>query len=206
MTASVPCLRCTQPRYCSESCRSQSWSTYHQYECSGLHLLHSVGIAHLGLRIVLVASLPLLQSFKQDPNYEKAKEYKKVYNLEAHLDDLEAEDLFQYAVTAVLLGLYLEQRTKFFNASNSNNCDKINQNLENLSLKSDVEVEEAKNSQFLHICCLLLRHITQLGKFSTILIKYTNTITDVAFVFNFYKKNSMECSSPSIRFPEENNL
>ena len=31
-------------------------------------------------------------------------EYYKVYSLESHLDDLDPEDLFQYTVTAVLLG------------------------------------------------------------------------------------------------------
>ena len=54
-------------------------------------------------------------------------DYQRVYDLEHHVDDLEPEDLFQYIVTAVLLGLYLEQRTKFFT-----NCDTAD--LENLSL------------------------------------------------------------------------
>ena len=53
--------------------------------------------------------------------------YQRVYDLEHHVDDLEPEDLFQYIVTAVLLGLYLEQRTKFFTT-----CDTTD--LENLSL------------------------------------------------------------------------
>ena len=72
LTTSVPCLKCTQPRYCSESCRSLSWSTYHQYECSGLDLLHSVGIAHLGLRVVLVTGLSHLLKFRQGPNQKTA--------------------------------------------------------------------------------------------------------------------------------------
>ena len=54
-------------------------------------------------------------------------DYQRVYDLEHHVDDLEPEDLFQYIVTAVLLGLYLEQRTKFFTT-----CDTTD--LENLSL------------------------------------------------------------------------
>lgn len=37
-----------------------------------------------------------------------------MYNLVSHLDDLEEEDLFQYAATAALLTTYLERRTTFF--------------------------------------------------------------------------------------------
>ena len=65
---------------------------------------------------------------------------------------MEAEDLFQYTVTSVLLGLYLQQRTKFFEAKGQNE-----NLLQNLKLNDD----EA-NDQFQYICGLLLRHITQL--------------------------------------------
>ena len=116
LSAPVPCLKCTQPRYCSEECRSNAWSRYHQYECTGLDLLHSVGIAHLALRIVLMAGLSRLLKFR--PQIEKQEsfndDYSRVFSLESHLDDLEPDDLFQYTVTAVLLGMYLDQRTKFF--------------------------------------------------------------------------------------------
>ena len=63
--------------------------------------------------------------------------YQCVYDLVNHVDDLEAEDLFQYIVTAVLLGLYLEQRTKFFTT-----CDISD--LENLSLTPNLD--RANNS------------------------------------------------------------
>jgi len=182
LTAPVSCIKCTQPRYCSESCRSQSWSTYHQHECSGLDLLHSVGIAHLAMRIVLVTGLPRLLRFRQvsqkstktEVESEKQDEtpdpYQRVYDLEHHVDDLEPEDLFQYIVTAVLLGSYLEQRTKFF----ATTCDTASSNLENLSLTPNKvdrlpnisagqsKSKEVDESIFQFICCLLLRHITQL--------------------------------------------
>ena len=44
-----------QARYCSDDCRARSWHRYHKHECHNLDLLHSVGIAHLALRTVLVA-------------------------------------------------------------------------------------------------------------------------------------------------------
>ena len=119
----MPCLKCTQPRYCSDTCRSLSWASYHQHECSGLHLLHSVGVAHLGLRVLLVTGLPRLLKFRSsiNSNSPASEQYRRVYDLATHIDDLEAEDLFQYAVTSVLLGLYLQQRTKFFNDTKGQN-------------------------------------------------------------------------------------
>ncbi len=54
-SAFVPCLECTQPRYCSERCRADSWDGYHRHECGALDLLDSAGVAHLALRAVLVA-------------------------------------------------------------------------------------------------------------------------------------------------------
>ena len=58
-------------------------------------------------------------------------------------------------MTAVLLGLYLEQRTKFF----SDHLD-----VENLSLNSTTPKAPSSKQDdvFQFICCLLLRHITQL--------------------------------------------
>ena len=148
----MPCLKCTQPRYCSDTCRSQSWISYHQHECSGLDLLHSVGVAHLGLRIVLVTGFAKLLKFRSSKSEAAASaDYRRVYDLLTHIDSLDAEDLFQYTVTSVLLGLYLQQRTKFL-------CDNA-AILENLKLH---DVDEANESFFQFICGLLLRHITQL--------------------------------------------
>ena len=65
-TAPIPCLRCTQPRYCSEACRQASWDVYHRYECTGLDLLHSVGIAHLALRTLLVSRLSGLMAYRSE--------------------------------------------------------------------------------------------------------------------------------------------
>merc|ERR1719278_206461 len=64
LIAPIPCLRCTQPRYCSDSCRQESWETYHQYECTCLDLLHSVGIAHLSVRTVIVTGVENLIPYR----------------------------------------------------------------------------------------------------------------------------------------------
>ena len=47
-------------------------------------------------------------------NQERGDPYIRVLNLVTHIDNLEAEDLFQYVVTAALLTTYLERRTNFF--------------------------------------------------------------------------------------------
>ena len=99
LIAPIPCLKCTQPRYCSDSvsisiimldndigtfkldpriqrsaqkvtniiilqCRQESWKIYHQYECTCLDLLHSVGIAHLSVRTVIVTGVENLISYR----------------------------------------------------------------------------------------------------------------------------------------------
>ena len=110
------CWECTLALYCSEACRQESWDQYHQWEChGGLELLHSIGIAHLGLRVVLKAgSLHTLRDFVmklqesgsqlQDTYGDKQYNYKAVYQLVSHLEDMKREDLFQYTMVQLLEG------------------------------------------------------------------------------------------------------
>ncbi|XP_040571561.1 SET and MYND domain-containing protein 4 [Lepeophtheirus salmonis] len=173
--APIPCLKCTQPRFCSEKCRSIAWDVYHQFECTGLDLAHSVGIAHLALRIILNAGFPLIKSLMKDIHKvwkykgslnfeeidfvdndicnEKKNSYIKVFNLMDHVDDLSPEDLFQYTVTAILLTTYLQKRTKFFKQAPSS----LESNMENLGLNESDDPE-----MFLFIAGLMLKHICQL--------------------------------------------
>lgn len=48
------CDHCCDAVFCNEECKEvgRSW---HQYECGILHILSSVGIVHLTLRIILVS-------------------------------------------------------------------------------------------------------------------------------------------------------
>ncbi|QQP38357.1 SET and MYND domaincontaining protein 4like [Caligus rogercresseyi] len=167
------CHHCNKafPRFCSETCRSVAWDIYHQFECKGLDLAHSVGIAHLALRIILTAGLPLLLSLKKDiqkvwrrkeslnfevlePSYsdERRSAYVRVFNLMDHAGDLSPEDLFQYTVTATLLTTYLQKRTKFF---------KVEEPLESTGLEYlSLGEEDPENLHF--IAGLMLKHICQL--------------------------------------------
>jgi hypothetical protein len=104
------CWECTLALYCSEACRQESWDQYHQWEChGGLELLNSIGIAHLGLRVVLKAGpLHRLRGIRtklqesvsqlQDPYGDKQDNYRYVYQLLPHLQDMQHEDLFQYTL------------------------------------------------------------------------------------------------------------
>ena len=51
--------------------------------------------------------------------------YIKVINLLTHVDNLDAEDLFQYVVTAALLTTYLEKRTNFFDCHATSKSNRL---------------------------------------------------------------------------------
>ena len=58
---------------------------------------------------------------KRSAEDESVEAYVDVWNLVSHADNLEPEDLFQYAATAALLITYLERRTTFFESCTSGN-------------------------------------------------------------------------------------
>ncbi|XP_069701173.1 SET and MYND domain-containing protein 4-like isoform X2 [Periplaneta americana] len=155
--APVPCWGCTQGLYCSDACRQQSWDQYHQWECrSGMKLLHCTGIAHLGLRVVLQAgplsrlkdSYAELRDSAVQIEDKYGDNYKAVYQLMPHLEDMQAEDLFQYTMTACMLTLYLCYYTDYFK-------------MEDPALSPSQMLEEQKSVVCL-VGGLILRHIAQL--------------------------------------------
>ncbi|XP_023723064.1 SET and MYND domain-containing protein 4 isoform X3 [Cryptotermes secundus] len=158
--SAVPCEECTLARYCSEACRQESWDQYHQWEChGGLELLNSIGIAHLGFRVVLKAGpLRKLQgihtklqesvSQSKDTYRDKQDNYRYVYQLMPHLEDMQHEDLFQYTMTACMLALYLTYCTHYFTEeANPLPPDELLQN---------------RKSTVCFVGGLILRHIAQL--------------------------------------------
>ena len=123
----IPCLKCTQSRYCSGECGARSWDSYHKFECSNLDLLHSVGVAHLALRLLLQCGNGRLR--KAGGAFSGLKGgldgYDAVLGLVEHAGSLPPEDLFQYAVTATLLTMMLEQRTDFFAGEDAVNQEHV---------------------------------------------------------------------------------
>ncbi|KAL1130614.1 hypothetical protein AAG570_011856 [Ranatra chinensis] len=87
----IPCRKCSEVEYCSNECLELSEGGYHRWECGGgLILCHSIGIAHLGLRLALVGS---------DPS--AAKQYSRVRKLMSHIDDIVPADLYQYSLVSI---------------------------------------------------------------------------------------------------------
>ncbi|XP_075229356.1 protein-lysine N-methyltransferase SMYD4-like [Lycorma delicatula] len=101
--APIPCDACVSAVYCSQTCCNDARKKYHQWECGGLELFYSLGIAHLGLRLTLINSTAV-----HDVRYDQ------VMSLMSHIEDMQLEDAYQYSLTATLLSLYLENKTSFF--------------------------------------------------------------------------------------------
>lgn len=124
LAAPLPCKKCTQPRYCSVECCEVAWLAHHQYECGYLDLLHSLGVGHLAIRTLFSAGLHKLQSIRaavKNGSYAYSTEdaYSRVFSLTHHIDKLEEEEVFQYTVTAALLGSYVARRTTFLSPSSA---------------------------------------------------------------------------------------
>jgi hypothetical protein len=107
------CKNCTQVNYCNEICSTDSWTESHQFECRRLKFLASTGIAHLALRLVLVAGVAevlrtVTEFRKRELNlqtdltvFEKGRSpYLQVYSLLDHRKDMNPDDAFQYALVS----------------------------------------------------------------------------------------------------------
>lgn len=53
----IPCTKCTQTIFCSETCLTEAYDQYHQYECSLLLTILKLDLdhRHLHLRVTLLA-------------------------------------------------------------------------------------------------------------------------------------------------------
>ncbi|KAK3785885.1 hypothetical protein RRG08_007816 [Elysia crispata] len=175
------CKRCTMVRFCNEVCRDSAWSGFHSTECRYLDLLHSVGIAHLSLRVVLSAGLPFLLDFldnqskyrlSQDPSYlglnsrgQYDHEYLTVFDLMTHEDSTERSDMLQYSLTAGLLLLTLAHSGLFSMLDGaSNTAGKSAFDISSMILGTKAAPKDGVNlpPYMVKIGGLLLRHILQL--------------------------------------------
>lgn len=128
----VPCPSCTSILYCSSSCRSESWTLYHQFECAILPLLHEIGLGHLALRMLFVSGGGLSTAkevvVKGDSNQlslDQVKEppYSAVYQLvqDSSADKKKKQLHMQipYSITSGLL-LQLAIRSGFLDVQSCN--------------------------------------------------------------------------------------
>ncbi|GIY03494.1 SET and MYND domain-containing protein 4 [Caerostris extrusa] len=100
------CHQCSQVRYCSQQCVDESWEKYHKWECGNLDSLHSVGIAHLSFRVILVTGL----SFIQENREELVKSSNFVYPFDFPDGKYQATTFFS---TALLLLMLLDRLNYF---------------------------------------------------------------------------------------------
>ncbi|XP_071529241.1 SET and MYND domain-containing protein 4-like isoform X2 [Panulirus ornatus] len=156
-TNPVPCKYCCDAIFCKEECRELG-RTWHQYECGILHILSSVGIAHLALRVVLVAGWKLYCDIRNEttegriagvgkkgvyngPNLTDG--YRSVYHLMPHFESCLPEDQLQYCLAAVLLATAVHNKTDFpKHSEDESKCDE------------HIDVPQ--------LACALMRHIAQL--------------------------------------------
>ncbi|XP_076332160.1 protein-lysine N-methyltransferase SMYD4-like [Tachypleus tridentatus] len=159
LVTAVPCHRCSQVRYCSEHCCKESWVKYHKWECGILDLLHSVGIAHLAFRIILVTGMPCLSEFLKNKDktdgqqmhldterQHSVRNYSRVYHLVTHSREMYVEDNFQYALTAALL-LLLLKKVRFFCSDDNHTCSDDCSAASFQSTSFDNEENSGTNSQ-----------------------------------------------------------
>ncbi|XP_053624231.1 SET and MYND domain-containing protein 4-like [Plodia interpunctella] len=132
----TPCVQCSRSVYCSLSCRARAHNV-HRWECAGAQadLFATIGIAHLALRVLLVTAnegfpaVPLGQpapssacdlftSYSQVDDLRiysaDTSPFYRMFNLVTNFDKMNNADYIQYALTATMLTLYLENYTEFF--------------------------------------------------------------------------------------------
>ncbi|XP_039763788.1 SET and MYND domain-containing protein 4-like [Pararge aegeria] len=133
----VPCSSCSRSVYCGEECRERAACSFHRWECTAAQfsLFPTIGIAHLALRVLLVSTqngfpappryvpksttaTELFRSYSQVDNIEIYKQdspsFYRMFNLVTNFDKMNSTDYVQYALTATMLTLYLENFTSFF--------------------------------------------------------------------------------------------
>lgn len=151
LVAPIPCPNCVDVLFCGNVCETAALSSYHHWECGGMSLMSAVGVAHLGLRIILATGPPSQVLHKADTTSQHSQAdginclqdpYSAVHSLVPHIKDMSLDDIFQYTATAELLALYLVHKTDYFK-----------KDTKSLKVESDVLTE---------VCGLLLRHIAQL--------------------------------------------
>ena len=138
--STIPCTQCSCALYCSETCRSQAWSAYHQAECLCLDMIYESDVwefGYLALRTVAMETIEQQLAYKQTldageyggvPDILKgcnengkyvAGDHNAIYNLVTHSQDRDFRDLFPRSVAAVFLTRCL-QRCGYFGENEHN--------------------------------------------------------------------------------------
>ena len=194
----IPCFQCTRVRYCSDFCRLESWQQYHYFECGKLHLMESIGIAHLALRIILVTDTSMLKTMYSNEEevlsshnqmwpYNSSSEYtcnyKSVFHLMPNSEHMIPEDLFQYTIGGIMLYMVME-RCLYFNETvrlkAKESCKPLYDGFLDSSKINNSPAEES----YKFVAYLLSRHIQQLVCNAHAITDIHNTETDSTHVIS----------------------
>lgn len=105
------CLQCGSTWFCSQECRNCSKGSYHSVECGLLPLLYSIGIAHLGFRIIVSAGLQELLDFHKNIEANSKipgvhapysrHDYLVLFHLVSHTETIPTEELYHYSLVRI---------------------------------------------------------------------------------------------------------
>lgn len=130
----IPCDQCTSTMFCSETCKTDAFHSFHKYECPMIDFMHKMfnSIQLSAIRVSLCAltsfdSITDLMQFVNDPQntsvnaftldytrepMPKSELYKPIHTLETNQDKRSTAELFQRAVvTAVIRRALLDTTT-----------------------------------------------------------------------------------------------
>ncbi|EFN83374.1 SET and MYND domain-containing protein 4 [Harpegnathos saltator] len=146
----TPCSGCIDTVFCDVNCWNEAYSSHHRWECVGnqMRLWQQIGVAHLGLKTLLKCTMTTDNSM-----------FNRVQQLVTGFDNLSANDLIVYGITATMLTLYLTKYTDYFKVCNVREhlVSKFTDNTFNFNNDLATESDER-----VYVSSLLLRHVLQL--------------------------------------------
>ncbi|XP_014467646.1 PREDICTED: SET and MYND domain-containing protein 4-like [Dinoponera quadriceps] len=146
----TPCSGCLNTLFCDANCWDEAYSSYHRWECAGnqMGLWQQIGVAHLGLKTLLKCTTTNDSSM-----------FNSIQQLVTCFDNLTANDLIVYGITATMLTLYLTKYTDYFKVFNIREhlVSKFTDNTFNFNNDLASESDER-----VYVSSLLLRHVLQL--------------------------------------------
>ncbi|XP_043278345.1 SET and MYND domain-containing protein 4-like isoform X2 [Venturia canescens] len=146
----IPCKGCLEALYCNRTCWDESWS-YHQWECPGYHmnLWQQVGVSHLAFKIFIVSATT-----------SNVRSFNDVHKLMTNSDKTKPADMLGLAIASLMVILYMEKYTNFFESVNVKEC--LVDKFDNKSLGlEDIDVSTVEGKK-LYVGTMIFRHSLQM--------------------------------------------
>uniref|UniRef100_A0A1B0CWH5 MYND-type domain-containing protein n=1 Tax=Lutzomyia longipalpis TaxID=7200 RepID=A0A1B0CWH5_LUTLO len=145
LVAPIACANCCSVAFCSQECRKEACSSYHQFECQYLDLLIGSGmsaLSFLALRIITAAG-----------NYEKAVESTKdlLEGLCRHSEKRTGDDYLQRSLMAIFQ-MRILQKSGFFGRRTTESVNPTTKELKTAEIILNLLEALQKASLFNHDC------------------------------------------------------